>query len=279
MIAVNGQSVHFETFPNGETRIDGAAIISSLFTDKMNAIDFKYQTDTDLLRLMFVRRYVADHKVHLRIWYMPYSRQDRRQYLSTVFTLRYVCDFINDLHFDAITVVEPHSDVTCALLNNCLSIYPTVELMNEVRAKIGFDVERDYLFYPDAGAQKRYGSVFGLKSLVAIKQRNFQTGQITSLDVVGDKLNDHPQIVIVDDLCSYGGTFLLSAERLAELGAGDIYLFVTHCERSVYDGKMIYSPLIKGLFTTNSILEKPFGHSIPVNEKIHVFDLKEVFRG
>lgn len=277
MIAVNGQIVHFETFPNGETRIDGAAITSSLFTEKMNAIDFKYQTDADLLRLMFVRRYIADHKAHLRIWYMPYSRQDRRQYLSTVFTLRYVCDFINDLCFDGVMVVEPHSDVTCALLNNCSPVYPTVELMNRVRAEIGFDAERDYLFYPDAGAQKRYSSMFGLNSLVAIKHRNFQTGKITRLDVVGGELSDRPKIIIVDDLCSYGGTFLLSAERLKEIGAGDIYLFVAHCERSVYDGKMIYSPLIKGLYTTNSILDAYLDPKIPVNEKIHVFDLKEVF--
>ena len=71
-------------------------------------------------------------------------------------------------------------------------------------------------------------------------------------------------IVIVDDICSYGGTFYYAAKALKELGAGNIYLHVDHCENSVLEGDMIKSGLIKEIWTTDSIYTKG-GH-----ERIHV---------
>ena len=39
--------------------------------------------------------------------------------------------------------------------------------------------------------------------------------------------------------------FYYSAKRLMELGARNIYLYITHCENSVLDGEMIESDLIQ----------------------------------
>jgi len=61
-------------------------------------------------------------------------------------------------------------------------------------------------------------------------------------------------ILIIDDLCAYGGTFQLAAEQLIYKGADNIYLYVSHCENSIYKGKLIKSGLISKIFTTDSIL-------------------------
>jgi ribose-phosphate pyrophosphokinase len=38
-----------------------------------------------------------------------------------------------------------------------------------------------------------------------------------------------------------------------ELGARNIYLYITHCENSVLDGEMIESDLIQRIYTTDTI--------------------------
>ena len=73
-------------------------------------------------------------------------------------------------------------------------------------------------------------------------------------------------ILIIDDICSKGGTFYHSAKRLKEAGAANIYLYVTHCENTIYEGELLKEDsLIKHIFTTNSLLTAP-------NEKITIVE-------
>ena len=74
------------------------------------------------------------------------------------------------------------------------------------------------------------------------------------------------KILLIDDICSYGGTFKHSLEKLKEMGAGECNIYVTHCENSVLKGDLINSKLFKKIYTTNSIFTKE-------NEKIEVFKL------
>ena len=60
-------------------------------------------------------------------------------------------------------------------------------------------------------------------------------------------------MLIVDDICSRGGTFYHSAQKLKEAGASDIFLYITHCENTILEGELIKSGLVKKIFTTDSI--------------------------
>jgi len=254
VIILNGKKIDFDQFPNGETYI--VDNIQSLVMQN-NKMILKYENDNDLIRLMFVKKHL-DHmnaSCSLTIPYMPYSRQDRTEGHS-VFTLKYVCEFINSLDFTDVVVNEPHSDVTTALLHHCTTTYPTVDLLRKAIDEAHFDQETDYLFYPDAGAQKRYSSKNpGYKEMVGFKKRDFATGRIESLHIVGADSLSGSKVIIVDDLCSRGGTFILSAERLKAMGASDIYLVVAHCEETIFNGDIPSSPhLITKVFTTDSII-------------------------
>ncbi len=50
------------------------------------------------------------------------------------------------------------------------------------------------------------------------------------------------------------------------MGAGEIYLVVTHCENTIFEGKLLDSDLITGIYTTNSILSKD-------HKKIKVYEI------
>lgn len=265
MIKLNGRALTLKTFPNGETLVNGDELLAYMAAD--NRIVWKYREDGDLIKLMFVKSYLDARRAScsLTILYMPYSRMDRVEGTSA-FTLKYAASFINSLQFEAVTVIEPHSDVTLALLDRSTAEYPTLQLLERVADETGFDRGRDYLFFPDAGAQKRYGKVTGYKQLVGFKARDFQTGEIQSLDIVGEMQAAPFKAIIVDDLCSYGGTFLRSAEKLKEIGAEKVYLLVAHCEKSVHKGKLLESGLVDMVFTTDTILDEA-GH-----KKIRIFE-------
>ncbi|GFN32438.1 hypothetical protein [Paenibacillus xylaniclasticus] len=53
MILLNDNVVNFETFPNGETRIDGDEI--SRISYHHNQITLKYENDGDLIKLMLLK--------------------------------------------------------------------------------------------------------------------------------------------------------------------------------------------------------------------------------
>ncbi|MFD0587645.1 ribose-phosphate pyrophosphokinase [Paenibacillus sp. GCM10027627] len=265
MIKLNGKVLDFEKFPNGETRVNGEQI--NVYQEDVNQIEFKYKDDSDLIKLLFVKRHLdkLNTRTYLIVYYMPYSRMDRVEG-DSVFTLKYVSELINSLNFEQVTIVEPHSDVTPALINKSKAIYPSLNLLKDVVKEVGFNADTDYLFFPDQGAAKRYSKIEGYKSLVGFKERDFQTGQINSLQLVGEKPQHGFKAIIVDDLCSFGGTFILSAEQLKAAGATEIYLLVAHCEESIYKGKIFNTDLINKVFTTNTIIKES------KNEKIKLFN-------
>ncbi len=111
------------------------------------------------------------------------------------------------------------------------------------------------IFYPDEGAMKRYSSYTDRPFAFGIKKRNWNTGKIEGLEVSGmTECIQGKNILIVDDICSKGGTFLFSAKKLKELNANKIYLFVTHCENTILKGEVLTSGLIEKVYTTDSLL-------------------------
>lgn len=280
MILIDGREVQFKVFPNGETHVVAESIFDNV--SKPQQVHFKYENDSDLIKLMLVKRHLDQSKILnlnpiLVIYYMPYSRMDRSEN-GSVFTLKYVSEFINNLNFRKVFVIEPHSDVTCALLNNSEPYFVNFDLLPKVTEMVGFNPADDYLFFPDAGAQKRYAKLNGYKQLVGFKHRDFATGQIKSLEVVGSISGGVGKVIIVDDLSSYGGTFMFSAKKLKDLGFREVYLLVAHSENSIFKKELLKTDLIDKMFTTDTILtdHKANWFTTMFKGKIEVFPIKEL---
>lgn len=257
MIKVNGDVVKITKFPNGESLIKSDFVARN---GENYVVSMKFESDEDLAHLMMIKNHMDEVNASciLQLPYVPYSRMDRTEGVN-VSTLKAMCKFINGLNFKEVHVLEPHSDVCVALLDRSIQYDFTVkQLLPLAIEELGLDLNgSDYLVFPDGGAEKRYAKQVDVKNiLTAIKHRDFETGEIKSLEVFGaptEKFN----AVIVDDLCSRGGTFMLTAEKLKELGADKIYLIVTHCENTIFGGEVLKedSP-IEIVFTTNSILNE-----------------------
>lgn len=256
MIYLNEQKVEVKKFPNGESLINSDTL--NIKKDELNKIKFKFENDADITHLIFLKGQLDElrTKSSLEILYMPYSRMDRTEGM-TVFTLKYLCRLINSLEFEEVLIYEPHSDVCVALLDGVKVINMTKILTEKLLNNIEGNKNDLYIVYPDAGAAKRYGKQIKYdKVLTANKERDFKTGFINKLDINGEVKGKKFRAVIADDLCSRGGTFILTAEKLKEMGAGEIYLVVTHCEDTIFEGEILKSDLITKVYTTNSILSK-----------------------
>lgn len=289
MIKVNGREIEFKTFPNGETQLMHKTILKAIENPNPelyevifnHEVGFKYENDGDLIKLMFVKKYLDDYfgegnamVITLNIQYMMYSRMDRSENDSP-FTLNYVAEFINDLQFDNIIVNEPHSDVTCELLDWSEEKFITPILVREAMLEYGFD-ETDSLMFPDAGAKTRYENLISAGHIiVGEKKRDFETGRITDLKLVGDLEGEGHQVLICDDLSSYGGTFVRSAKELRKQGFDWVGLVVTHAENVIFDGELFDH--IDMLFTTDSILDIEGKTIAPkFKEKLTLYKMEEL---
>ena len=109
------------------------------------------------------------------------------------------------------------------------------------------------VFYPDEGSVKRYNEKNQHEYAFGIKYRHWETGKIISLKIEHRDSLIGKDILIMDDICSKGGTFMMAAQELKKLGVRNIYLYVTHCENNIFNGEILNSDLIKYVYTTNSI--------------------------
>lgn len=265
MLHLNGERIEVKKFPNGESMFDSVSL--KLRSDH-NEIRVNFENDEDITHLIFLKSHLDELRIKcdLILPYMPYSRMDRTEGVM-VFTLKHLCKLINHLNFESVTIYEPHSEVSTALLDRVKVVNMSKLLAERLLIELNNGEEAVYLVYPDAGAAKRYGKGISYeKVLIASKERDFKTGAINKLQINGDIESKGFKAIIVDDLCSRGGTFMLTASKLKDMGATDIYLVVTHCENTVFQGDLLKNDLISGIYTTNSILSES-------HEKIKVYEI------
>lgn len=253
------------SYPDGTLKID----IEVTDIDKF-CIVWKFRNEGEFLPIAYIVRNLKQRfpRAYSELYmpYLPNARMDRVHSDSEVFTLKYFCELINGLGFDCVKVLDVHSSVGAALLDNCNNISP-VQYIDKAKEMCGFDAEKDYVFFPDEGSCKRYTELFGNCRHMGfgIKKRDWANGKILGLDVSGEA-PDGRNVFIVDDICAYGGTVFHSAKKLKELGCGDINVFFTHCENSIAQGELFKGDLISHIYTTNSLC------TLEENEKFTIID-------
>ncbi len=251
MLILDGRAVQLNKYPDGTLLLkQGIPTFSRNVT-----ISWKYENDGELFALLCLVRQLQGFncKVSLYMPYIPNARMDRVKNVDDVYTLKYFAEAINSMGFDSVTVLDPHSHVSEALIERIRIIHPD-QYVCKIIEQIKFREGGLLMFYPDEGAMKRYSDMFKMPYAFGVKTRDWSSGKILGLEIMGDKERiNGSNILIVDDICSKGGTFYHAAKALKDCGAKDIYLFVTHCENTILEGEVLTSGLIERVYTTDSI--------------------------
>lgn len=268
MIKFDGKIVHQEHFPDNSLRIEPIKEcvfdLSFMGMGSMpKRITWHYENDAELFTIICLRKHFANKEMILEMPYCPHARMDRVKNNNELFTLKHFAEVINSLDFSEVKVYDPHSNVCAALINNINVISPYKEVQKALESIGSTNL---VAFYPDEGAMKRGTDYLSGAYSFGIKKRDWNTGKILGFELMNKEVINGRDVLIIDDICSRGGTFYHSAKALKEAGANKIYLYVTHCENTILEGDLLTSGLVEKVYTTNSIFTKE-------HELIEVFEL------
>lgn len=253
MIIVGGVEIKQGQFPDG-TLLMKFDPNGDEFDPRGNMlVEWYYENDAELFSLICVKRHLdrvySYSDVILYMPYIPHARMDRVKSDADVFTLKYFCEVINSLNFKLVHVRDAHSNVSLALLDNVVDEGVERYIHNATIAS-----KADALFFPDEGAMKRYSDKSEKPYAFGMKKRDWETGKILGLDIINAENIKDKNVLIVDDICSRGGTFFHAAKALKAAGAKSVSLYVTHLERTVILGEMASTDgLVDHVYTTQSI--------------------------
>lgn len=263
MIKINGSKVNINYFPDGTFLLKedvGAYILNN--NTRTATFNWHFENNAELVALQFLAKHFKNNGMNIRLImpYIPNARQDRVKNTEDVFTLKYFAEIINSLGFADVTVLDPHSNVSTALLDRIITRSPR-EYIYEAIKKIDKDHTELILYFPDDGSMKRYANMFPkYKYVYGQKTRNWETGEILGLDIITNGLDlSGKTILMIDDIISYGGSYFYSAQTLKEFSVDKIYAYATHTENSVLNKekgtfiKSLENGTVERLFTTDSL--------------------------
>ena len=187
--------------------------------------------------------------ISLHVPYLPYARADRRFHENQSYGLKIFAGFTQD--FKQISAEDIHSEKSNAWLDN-LYVFPT---LNQISARLPknlfnglpynkltlrdlIDSDHFMVCSPDKGAWDRCNDFvqaieneIGYENIpIAFckKKRCTETGAILQTELEENVNYKDKTILIVDDICDGGATFVQLASKLKEQGAESVSLFVTH---------------------------------------------------
>lgn len=217
--------------------------------------------------------------------FIPYcigGRSDRKfekggiNYIKTV-----IAPIINSQNFEEVRIMDPHSDVLEACINNFVEVSNTDLLSNAIR-QMGFKDRESIsdnlvLVSPDAGALKKVFKIqqsLKIKNLIiGAKNRNIK-GQITHTSISGEVDNPKDKtFVIIDDICDGGRTFIELAKVIKQkYGEVKVVLVVTH---GIFTkGLEVMFEYIDEIYTTNSVNEWSTDYdNFPLHKRLHQYDI------
>lgn len=151
--------------------------------------------------------------VNLHIPYLPYSRADRRFTDGDCHGLSTFASLIRRAGFHEIRTLDAHNASAAAMFIPQISnIYPSSLHSFAVMDFKGSDDQITVLF-PDEGAAKRY-RLDGQQVLNCTKRRNKERGTFDGFTVPAPDNFANRKVLIVDDICDGGGTFLGIVNKL-----------------------------------------------------------------
>ena len=250
-------------FPDGQQSVD---ILSTFHLESYAEIKSRLSSFKDLEIIISTTASLRECGVKNIKLYIPYfigGRSDRKfedggsNYIKDV-----ISPIINLQNYDEVCVLDPHSDVIEACINNFKKIdnnrlvnWAFRDLTNDI-----FDNDIE-IISPDAGAVKKvFNNAKELDKeniIIASKHRDLETGNITHTEVPIKKFHKN-RFVIIDDICDGGRTFIEIAkailkQRQKAMYGTKIYLIVTHGIFS--KGFKELNKYFDGIYTTNSYVD------------------------
>lgn len=254
---ITGEGYKVITFPDGEKHLK----VDELNPKESVEITCRITNSDDLFLLMQLSDIVQRKELvvsRLNITYLMGMRCDRLFSMNESFTLKIIANVINSFNAVSVYIDEPHSSRTRMLINQCCDRNITVPFIKE---KLG----RYTICLPDEGAYRRYGRCSADSYILCEKKRDVETGKLSGFTIADICFYENNNgIVVIDDLCDGGGTFIGIAELLKkELAPKELILVVTHAVQEA--GIKRVAEVYDKVYITNSYRDWDTWDQLPAN--------------
>lgn len=251
-------SYKISKFPDGQQSITISSFLVESNKDSIVQLSSRMNSFKDIELIICANQILKEMGVKKIELYVPYflgGRSDRKfgegqtNYLKNV-----ICPIINSQKFSKVIVMDAHSDVLEACLDNFKKI-DNIKLVDFALSEIKGRSSQTALISPDAGALKKIFDVakeFNISNVTtASKVRDIISGNIIRTELPIMDLVDIEDIIIIDDICDGGRTFIELAKVIRLQTDKPIHLVVTHGIFSA--GFEELEKHFDSIFTTDSI--------------------------
>lgn len=225
MIALNGHKITPTIFPDKTSQVwkINDEILNQVYRADHAAVVWEFESEGELVHLAQLKELLDTYcsTAKLTMPYLPYGRQDKRTDNHSTFGLTAFARLINVLGFCEVEVLDAHNNARAHRIKNLTDRSPRNFISDAYR-----ESKSNLILFPDEGANKRYSAYKIGPGIYAEKRRDQATGAIIGASV--PRPVKGKRVLIVDDICDGGATFVLMAAILKKGGAKSVSLYVTH---------------------------------------------------
>ena len=231
---VNSFTPKFMNFSAGEVHISEPISIKKPENVTEIFILSDIKSSEDIMRTLIVtnaiKHSVGQHniKISLIVPYLPYSRSDRVCAKGEEFGLELFAQLVNTQGYKSVITFDAHSSVSKDLINNLKEVKLEWLVSHYLRTN---SLEYDILLSPDKGAEEK-GLLCSKGTRIPVTQgfkvRDPNTGKLSGFGLVNGGLLTDKKVLMIDDLCDNGGTFLGLLKEVQVFKPKQVDLLVTH---------------------------------------------------
>lgn len=203
------------------------------------------------------------------------AQADRRFVDNQSSGLKLACKFLNSMNAN-FKIFHPHnSEVVEALLDK-VKIIDNSEFIEKVLDRLR-PINNLILMSTDGGSYKWINKIadkIGFRNEVygASKMRKYEDNKSKLTQVIDRQDFEGKDILILDDICIYGGTFKGLSKMLRERNCGKLYLAVSHMTVQEL-GQDPVTDYFDKVFTTNSKFDEYYGRDDFPSKNLEIIKL------
>lgn len=233
MLLLNNQPIKWFVFSGGEIQVN----VEQCDTERA-VLTWKPNHASDIMLLLLTvnaLQHQGCRDIIVDVLYMPYARQDRVCAPGEAYSLEVMVKLLDDMNVSDIRFWDLHnSDLTLEMFKNTFVHEIEIhDVFSYYKFLDGFDLSNLIICAPDSGARDKIDNIvkeFDLGNAIHFeKDRCPETGQIHGIKPNKYNRNfDGYNLLVVDDICDGGRTFIEVAKELKRHTSENLYLYVTH---------------------------------------------------
>lgn len=232
MLKLNGHVVNVTKFPDGTSQVWKLSdeLLKSCESCGSYEITWIFENEGEFFQIFQLLNFIGasfkEKPVVLDCPFLPYARQDKEVSNTLCSALNtfclVICSFVDELR-----TFDVHNPAFFENKKICPFKFTNTLPYDQIH-KIIKDEEINLLIFPDDGASKRYPDLqlSEIASVSADKVRDQLTGEIVGLEL--PPITIGASILVVDDLCDGGRTFVELAKLINKYAPNKLVLYVSH---------------------------------------------------